>query len=73
MHLKDQDWRRFWSKKATPQVPEWPSYGNFGKVAKTRIFWKSAKGDQRKFFEKSLKDALAEKAQKHTVASGIIL
>ena len=32
MHLNGKDWRRFWGKKAAPKVPEWPSYGNFGKV-----------------------------------------
>ena len=64
MHLKGKDWRRVWGKKAAPKVPEWPSYGNFGKVAQ------NPKGN---FSKIAQKDALAEKAQKQNGANGIIL
>ena len=43
------------AQKATPKVPEWPSYGNFRQVTQTRIFWKSAKGGPREIFQKSPK------------------
>ena len=56
------------------KVPQWPSYGNLGNVTQTRIFWKSAKGGTKGNFKKiAQKDALAEKAQKHSGANGIIL
>ena len=74
MHLKGKDWRRFWGKKAAPKVPEWPSYGNFGKVTQNPHFLKKCKGGTKGNFSKiAQKDALAEKAQKHTGANGIIL
>ena len=41
--------------KAALKLPEWPSYGNFCKVTQNRIFCKSAKGGQRKIFQKSPK------------------
>ena len=37
--------------KRAPKVPEWQGYGNFRQVTQTRIFWKSAKGGQGKFFK----------------------
>ena len=74
MHLKGKDWRRFWGKKAAPKVPEWPSYGNFCKVTQNPHFLKKCKGGTKGNFSKiAQKDALAEKAQKHTGANGIIL
>ena len=39
------------AQKSALKVPEWPSCGNFCKVTETRIFWKSAKGDQEKFLK----------------------
>ena len=36
------------AQKAAPKVPEWPSYGNVCSVTQTRVFRKSAKGDQAK-------------------------
>ena len=74
MHLKGKDWRRFWGKKAAPKVPEWPSYGNFGKVTQNPHFLKKCKGETKGNFSIIVqKDALAEKAHKHSAANGIIL
>ena len=74
MHFKGKDWKRFWGKKAAPKVPEWPSYGNFCKVTQNPHFLKKCKGGTKGNFSKiAQKDALAEKAQKHCGANGIIL
>ena len=74
MHLKGKDWRRVWGKKAAPKIPEWPSYGNFGKVAQNPHFLKKCKGGTKGNFSKiAQKDALPEKAQKQNGANGIIL
>ena len=74
MPLKGKDWKRVWGKKAAPKVPEWPSYGNFDKVAQNPHFLKNCKGETKGNFSKiAQKDALAEKAQKHAGANGIIL
>ena len=74
MHLKGKDWKRVWGKKAAPKVPEWPSYGNFDKVAQNPHFLKNCKGETKGNFSKNAqKDSLAEKAQKHAGANGIIL
>ena len=60
--------------KAAPKVPEWPSYGNFRKVTQNPHFLKKCKGGTKGNFSKiAQKDALPEKAQKHTGANGIIL
>ena len=56
------------------KVPEWPSYGNLSKVTQNPHFLKKYKGGTKGNFSKiAQKDALAEKAQKHTGANGIIL
>ena len=68
MHLKDQDWRRFWGKKAAPQVPEWPSYGNFGKVAQNPHFLKKCKGGPKEIFQKSPKKMPSLKRPKSTLS-----
>ena len=55
-------------------MPEWPSYGTFGKVSQNLHFLKKGKGGTKENFSKiGQKDAFAEKAQKHSGASGIIL
>ena len=77
MDLKGKDWRRFWGKKA-PKVPEWTKYGSFGKVTQNPHFHeKVQRGDLGKFFKNHAicpqKDALAEKAHKHSGVKGIIL
>ena len=62
------------AQKADPKVPEWPCYGNLGKVTQNPHFLKKCKGGTKGNFSKiAQKDALAEKAQKHTGANGIIL
>ena len=62
------------AQKAVPKGPEWPSYGNLGKVTQNPHFLKKCKGGTKGNFSKiAQKDALAEKAQKHSGANGIIL
>ena len=73
LHLKGKDWRRFWGKRAAPKVPEWPGYCNFGKVTQNPHFLKKCKGGTKGNFSNIQKDALAEKAQKHCCANGIIV
>ena len=68
MHLKGKDWRRFWSKKAAPKVPEWPSYGNFGKVTQNPHFLKKCKGGPRETFQKSSKKMPSLKRPTSTLA-----
>ena len=53
--IKVQTLETILAQTARPNVPEWPSYGNFREVFKTRIFWKSAKGGPREIFQKSSK------------------
>ena len=72
MHLNCKNWKRM--HKAALKVPEWPSYGNFCKVTQNPHFLKKCKGGTKGNFSKiAQKDALAEKAQKHSGANGIIL
>ena len=52
MHLKGKDWTRFWGNKAAPKVPEWPSYGNLGKVSQNPHFLKKYKGETKRNFSK---------------------
>ena len=43
---------KIWAQNAAPKVPEWPSYGNFGKVTQNPHFLKKEqRGDQGKFFK----------------------
>ena len=52
MHLNCKDWRRFWGKQAAPKVPEWPSYGNLGKVTQNPHFLKKCKGGTKRNLSK---------------------
>ena len=62
------------AQTAALKVPEWPSYGNSRKVTQNPHFLKKCKGGTKGNFSKiAQKDALPEKAQKHTGANGIIL
>ena len=62
------------AQTAALKVPEWPSYGNFGEVTQNPLFLKKCKrGTKGNFSKIAQKDALPEKAQKHTGANGIIL
>ena len=55
-------------------MPEWPGYGNFCKVTQNPHFLKKCKrGTKGNVSKIAQKDALAEKAQKHCGANGIIL
>ena len=59
---------------AAPNVPEWPSYGNFRKVTQNPHFLKKCKGGTKGNFSKiAQKVALVWKAPKHSGANGIIL
>ena len=72
--LKVQTLDKILAHKAAPKVPEWPSYGIFRKVTQYPHFLKKYKGGTKGNFSKiAQKDALAEKAQKHSGANGIIL
>ena len=62
------------AQKAVPKGPEWPSYGNLGKVTQNPHFLKKCKGGTKGNFSKiAQKVALVWKAQKHSGANGIIL
>ena len=68
MHLKCKDWTRFRREQRLQKCP------NFHKVTENPHFLKKCKGGTKGNFSKiAQKDALAEKAQKHTGANGIIL
>ena len=49
-------------------MPEWPSYGNFGRSPKTRIFEKKAKVRPRETFKKSPKKYPSLQRAKSTLA-----
>ena len=59
--------------KAAPKVPEWPSYGSFGKVSQNPHFLKKYKaGTKENFLKMPQKVALVWKTQKHSGANVII-
>ena len=65
---------KIYAQTAASKVPEWPSYGNFGKFTQNPYFLKKWKaGTKRNFSKIAQKDALPKKVQKHTGANGIIL
>ena len=69
-----QELETIFAQKTAPKVPEYPSYGNFRKVTQNPHFLKKCKGVTKGDFSKiAQKDALAEKAQEHSGANGIIL
>ena len=62
------------AQTAALKVPEWPSYGNFRKVTQNPHFLQKCKGGTKgNFTNIAQKDALAEKAQKHSGENGITL
>ena len=62
------------AQTAAPNMPEWPSYGNFREVIQNPHFLKKYKGGTKGNFSKiAQKVALVWKAQKHTGANCIIL
>ena len=65
---------KIFAQKTAPKLPEWPSYGNLGKVTQNPHFLKKCKGGTKGNFSKiAQKVALVWKAQKHSGANGIIL
>ena len=61
------------AQKTAPKLPEWPSYGNLGKVTQNPHFLKKCKdGTKGNFPKLNQKVAFVWKAQKHTGANGII-
>ena len=72
--LKQQRLEKILAQTAAPNVPEWPSYGNFCNVTQKPHFLKKRKrGNKCNFSKIAQKDALPEKAQKHTGGNGVIL
>ena len=72
--FKVQTLENILAQTAAPKVPEWPSYGNFGKVTQNPHFLKKCKGGTKKNFSKiAQKVALPSKTQQHSGANGIIL
>ena len=53
MHLKCKDWRRFKRKQRLKKCPNGHVIAIFGRLPKTCIFSKSAKGRRREVFQKS--------------------
>ena len=50
--LKLQRLDKILAQTAVPKVPEWPSYGNFGKVIQNPHFLKKCKGGTKGNFSK---------------------
>ena len=66
--LKVQRLEKILARKAAPKVPEWPSYGNLGKVTQNPHFLKVQRGNQGKFLKNSPKSSphvKGPKAQGH--------
>ena len=64
MHLKCKEWRRFWRKQRLQNCPNNQVMAILARSPKTRIFWRSAKGDQGKFFKNRPKSSLRFKGLK---------
>ena len=62
--LKCQHWKTFWRKQRLQNCPNGQVMAIFGRSPKSRIFWKSAKRDQRKFFNNRPKRCPRWKVQK---------
>ena len=61
------------AKTAAPKLPEYPSYGDFGKVTQNPHFLKKYKGGTKGNFSKiDLKVGIVWKAPKHSSTNGII-
>ena len=62
------------AQTAAPNMPEWPSYGNFREVIQNPHFLKKCKGGTKGNFSKIAQNvALVPNTQKHSGANGIIL
>ena len=65
---------KIFAETAAPKVPEYPSYGHFGKVTQNPHFLKKCKGGTKENFSKiAQKGALVWKAKKDSGANRIIL
>ena len=60
-----QSLEKILAQKTAPKAPEWPSYGNLGKVTQNPHFLKKCKGGTKKV-------AFVWNAQKHSGGNGII-
>ena len=67
-HLQCKNWRRFRRKQRLQKCPNGQVMAIFARSPKTRIFWKSAKGEQREIFQKSPKQIPSLKRHKSTLA-----
>ena len=66
--------KKILAQKASPKLPEWPCYGNLGKVTQNPHFLKKCKGGTKGNFSKiAQKVALLWKAQKQSGENDIIL
>ena len=62
------------AQTAAPNVPEWPSYGNFHEVIQNPHFLKKCKAGTKGNFSKIVQKVnLLWKAEKHSCANSIIL
>ena len=66
--LKLQRLENILPQTAAPKVPEWPSYGNFGKVTQKPHFLKKCKEGRKEIFQKSSKKMPSLKRPKSTLA-----
>ena len=55
MLLRCKDWRRFWRRRRLKKCPNGEVMAIFARSPKTRVFIKSAKGDQGKFLKNGTK------------------
>ena len=72
--FKVQTLENILAQTAPPNVPEWPSYGNFYEVIQDPHFPKKSKGEtKRNFLKIAHKVPLASKGQEHSGENLIIL
>ena len=70
--IKVRGLKKILGQKAAPEVPEWPSYDNFGKVTQNQYFLKSAKGGPTEIFKKSPKKLTSIKRPKSILAQMLL-
>ena len=62
------------AQTAAPNMPEWPSYGNFREVIQNKHFLKKGKGGTKGNFSKTVQKVnLVWKPEKHSCVNSIIL
>ena len=67
MHLNCKDWKKILAQTVAPKVPEWPSYGNFGKVTQNPHFLKKCKRGTKGNFSKIALEVASLKKPKKTL------